>query len=169
MRFDLFEKMSAAEAADVLNEFLVNGKRYEVDLGLDADYSLSALPAILEDLTAKLTRTSTEEDPSLPEFIRNTEEYRAGLYEFTPEANRIIIGAAYHLGECFVRSCSKLKWGIGNIEYATGNMPVVTGFDKGKELPVLLVLKNLFSRRIENPDVDDVFATAIEKWIRNAS
>jgi hypothetical protein len=48
-------------------------------------------------------------------------------------------------------------------------MPVVVGFDKDKELPVLLVLENLFSRRIENPDIPDVFQTAIEKWMRNAS
>jgi hypothetical protein len=101
--------------------------------------------------------------------IRNTEDYKAGLYEFTPEAKRIIIGAAYHFGECFLRLHSRLKWGVGKVEYATGNMPVVVGFDKDKELPVLLVLENLFSRRIENPDIPDVFQTAIEKWMRNAS
>lgn len=169
MRFDLFEKMSAVEAADVLKEFQETGKRYEADLGLDGDYSLSSLPTTLEGLTASLTRIPTEEDPSVPEFIRNTEDYKAGLYEFTPEAKRIIIGTAYHFGECFVRSYPKLKWGVGNVEYATGNMPVVAGFDKGKELPVMLVLENLFSRRIENPDVHDVFQTAVERWIRNAS
>jgi hypothetical protein len=169
MRFDLFEKMSAVEAADVLNEFLETGKVYEAELNLDADYSLSTLATKLEELTARLTRIPTEEDLNLPEFVRNTEEYKAGLYEFTPEAKRTIIGAAYHFGECFVRSYSKLKWGIGNVEYATGNMPVVTGFDNGKELPVLLVLENLFSRRIENPDVHDVFPTAIERWMRNTS
>lgn len=169
MRFDLFEKMSAVEAVDVLNEFLETGKRYEADLGLDVDYSLSKLPTILEDLTTKLTSTPTQEDLRLPEFIRNTEDYKAGLYEFTPEAKRIIIGAAYHFGECFLKLHSRLKWGVGKVGYATGNMPVVVGFDKGKELPVLLVLENLFSRRIENPDIPDVFQTAIEKWMRNVS
>lgn len=169
MRFDLFKQMSAAEASDVLDEFLEIGKRYEGDLGLDLDYSLASLPAILEELTTKLTRTPTEEDPSVPEFIRNTEEYKAGLYEFTSEAKRVIIGTAFHLGECFVRLYPRLKWGVGNVEYATGNMPVVTGFDNGKELPVLLVLENLFSRRIENPGVDGVFATAIEKWMKNTT
>jgi hypothetical protein len=169
MRFDLFEKMSAVEAEDVLNDFLGTGKRYEADLGLNVDYSLSTLPTILEDLTTKLTSTPTQEDLSLPEFIRNTEDYKVGLYEFTPEAKRTIIGAAYHFGECFLRLHSRLKWGVGKVGYATGNMPVVVGFDKGKELPVLLVLENLFSRRIENPDIPDVFQTAIEKWMRNVS
>ncbi len=134
MRFDLFEKMSAVEAVDVLNDFLGTGKCYEADLGLDVDYSLSKLPTILEDLTTKLTSTPTQEDLSLPEFIRNTQDYKAGLYEFTPEAKRIIIGAAYHFGECFLRLHSRLKWGVGKVGYATGNMPVVVGFDKGKEL-----------------------------------
>lgn len=169
MRFNLFEKMTPAEASDLLNEFLKAGKRYEGDLGLDSDYSLTSLPTVLEVLTAKLSRTPTEADSSVPEFIRKTEEYKAGLYEFTQEAKRIIIGTAFHFGECFVRSYPRLKWSVGNVEYASGNMPVVTGFENGKELPVLLVLETLFSRRIENPDAEGVFATAIEKWMKNAA
>ena len=50
MRFDLFEKMSAVEAEDVLNDFLGTGKCYEADLGLNVDYSLSKLPTVLRSL-----------------------------------------------------------------------------------------------------------------------
>ncbi len=169
MRFDLFEKMFAEEARRTLEEFLEAGKRQELESGFNSDYSLSKLPELLECISQKLTSIPCKEDPSVPEYIRNTDEYQSGLYEFSSEATQLIIGAAYHFGECFIRSYSRLQWGLGNVKYATGNMPVVAGFEGSRELPVLLVLVNLFERRIENPQLQNIFCTAIDNWKGYAS
>jgi len=171
MRFDLFENMESEEAEDILREFCDRGNLYLSDLGTNGelDYSLERFPKLMESVAIRLSTTPKEEDLSVPEFIRNTEDYKAGLYDFTTESKRLMIGCAYYLGECFIRTYSNLRWATGNPEYATGKMPVVVGFHNDKELPTLLVMENLFSRRIENPVMTDIFENAIQRWEKHAS
>jgi hypothetical protein len=161
--------MSASEAADVLVEFKKRGEEGLQHLEVDRSYSLSTLPRYLEKVARNLKRIPVDEDPNVPAFIKETDDYKAGLFEFTPDSKQAIIVAAYYLGECFVRAFPHLNWAVGNLDYASGNMPVVTGFGNGKELPVLMVLENLFARRMENPEINGVFSTAIDRWQKNAS
>lgn len=165
MRFDLFDTMSVDEASSVLDEFMHRGPEI-----LDAekiDYavvSISELPNELLKIGQRLTTVPVAADPSVPEFIRNTDDYKEGLFEFTEDSKRLIIGAAYMLGNCFVREFSKLAWGTGNPEFATGRMPVVTGFASGEELAPLLVANNLFRRLVKNRSLTKIFDTCVERW-----
>ena len=171
MRFDLFENMNAEEAEDILREFREHGGGYLKDVvpNGELDFSLCGFPNLMESISNRLTTILKDDDVSVPEFIRNTEDYRSGLFEFAPDARRLIIGCAFYLGECFIRKYPGLRWAIGNPQYATGMMPVVAGFNSEKELPALLVMENLFSRRITNPTMTSVFENAIQRWEKNAS
>ncbi|XZE18353.1 hypothetical protein SH449x_003643 [Pirellulaceae bacterium SH449] len=165
MRFDLFEAMSIDEATNVLDEFLHRGA--EILKAEQIEYntvSLSELPDKLLEIGLRLTTIPVAADPSVPEFIRNTDDYKEGLFEFTEDSKRLIIGAAYMLGNCFVREFTKLAWCTGNPEYATGRMPVITGFASGEELTPLLVANNLFRRLVKNRSLTKIFETFVERW-----
>jgi hypothetical protein len=165
MRFDLFESMSIDEAANVLDEFRSRGPAILSDDRIDYEHvSLSELPSELLQIGLRLQTVPIEADPSVPEFVRNTEDYREGLFEFTEDSKRLIIGAAYLIGDCFVREYPKLSWGSGNPEYATGNMPVIRGFSTGEELAPLLVANNLFRRLVKNRAMTRIFETCVERW-----
>ncbi|XZE21705.1 hypothetical protein SH449x_001610 [Pirellulaceae bacterium SH449] len=165
MRFDLFEAMSIDEATNVLDEFLHRGA--EILKAEQIEYntvSLSGLPDKLLEIGLRLTTIPVVADPSIPEFIRNTDDYKEGLFEFTEDSKRLIIGAAYMLGNCFVREFTKLAWCTGNPEYATGRMPVITGFASGEELAPLPVANNLFRRLVKNRSLTKIFETFVERW-----
>jgi hypothetical protein len=165
MRFDLFENMSVDDASNVLDEFMNRGPEILKSEQIEYDaVSLSGLPEKLLEIGLRLTTVPVAADPSIPEFIRNTDDYKEGLFEFTEDSKRLIIGAAYMLGNCFVREFTKLAWGTGNPEYATGRMPVITGFASGEELAPLLVANNLFRRLVKNQSLTKIFETCIERW-----
>ena len=165
MRYDLFEAMSVDEASNVLDEFVHRGPEILKTEQIKYDkVSLSELPEELLKIGLRLTTIPLASDPSVPEFVRNTDDYKQGLFEFTEDSKRLIIGAAYMLGDCFVREFSKLTWGTGNPKYATGRMPVITGFATGEELAPLLVANNLFRRLVKDRSLTNIFETCVERW-----
>lgn len=164
MNFEMFENMTPAEAERFLQEFLHNGKISAVELGIEHTLSLNELPDALGRIADGLEVNPRDPDPAVPAFIRETKEYKDGLFDFAPQSLSAIVGAAFALGDAFIGAFPGLKWATGNREFATANMPVVAGFGKGLELPALLVVENLFSRRIQNPAGDAGFRRAIETW-----
>jgi len=165
MRYDLFEAMSIDVASKVLEEFVHRGPEILKPAQIKYDnVSLSELPEELLKIGLRLTTIPVDSDPSVPEFVRSTDDYKEGLFEFTEDSKRLIIGAAYMMGNCFVREFSKLAWGTGNPEYATGRMPVITGFATGEELAPLLVANNLFRRLVKNRSLTKIFETCVERW-----
>jgi len=169
MSFSRFKNMTLDEASEILKEFRENGHRYlpEFVADFDLDFSLARLPAFMEWIALRLNTIAIKENPAVPQFIRESRSYKFGLYEFTLKSNGLIIGSAYYLGECFIRSYPSLKWSIGNPEFALRMMPVVTGFGHQKELAVLVVTENLLRRRIENPEKSCVFENAIQVWMNS--
>ena len=108
-----------------------------------------------------------EPDMSVPAFIRSTEDYKNGLFDFNDRSKNLICFAAYYYGECFVRTYPQLEWTTGNRELYQSNMPVVTGFSHEKELPVILVIENTFRRVIKNPaHIEDIDTTG-SVWEKN--
>jgi hypothetical protein len=57
-----------------------------------------------------------------------------------------------------------LRWGIGDIETAEGNMPVVIGFQHGLELGPILIADNLLLRVAAEPKKTGDFEKAVEYW-----
>jgi hypothetical protein len=168
MNFELFAKMSPEEAADTLSTFIRTGSRLCQSVIEDADFSLETLAFRMERIVTQLEVTPTLPDPNIPEFIRSTADYKNSLFEFTSDSKGKIIACAYYFGECFVRSYSHLVWAVGNVEFATGNMPVVSGFSFQQELPVMLVVENMFSRYVRKTTSIGDFAKAISKWREDA-
>jgi len=165
MRFDLFEAMSVDDAANVLAEFMNRGPVILSDERIDPEQiSLTDLPSQLLRIGLRLQTVPIEADQSVPEYIRNSDDYRDGLFEFSEDSKRLIVGAAYLIGNVFVRHYSKLSWGSGNPDYATGNMPVVRGFSSGDELAPLLVANNLFRKFVKNRATAAGFETCVERW-----
>lgn len=175
MNFELLDRMSAAEAEELLQEFLAEETRlvettFEIVRGdgVSCDYSIESLPGFLKWVLKHLHTVPKQPDPSVPEWIRSTEAYQVGLYDFDADSENLLVRASYYLGESFVRSCPGLRWAVGNPEYAVKNMPVITGFLHEQELPPLMVLDNVFRRIIENPLRTNDIETMVASWCSSA-
>lgn len=171
MGMELFDNLSEAEAQRLLSDFLKDGKAnielviaHAKQVGVECNYRVASLPAFLRWAFSEMKTVPREADPEVPEWIRSTEDYQNGLFDFDDRSKSLICFASYYLGECFIRDYpSKLKWSVGNQELHQANMPVVTGFKHEKELPPMLVIENLFRRAIKNPkrqgDIDRAACT----------
>ena len=75
MRYDLFEAMSVDEASNVLDEFVHRGPEILKTEQIKYDkVSLSELPEELLKIGLRLTTIPLASDPSVPEFVRNTDD-----------------------------------------------------------------------------------------------
>lgn len=175
MEAELFQNMSKEVAQQILAEFQADGKAnidiviaHANQVGVECDYSVESLPAFLHWAFSKMQTIPREPDPDVPDWIRSTEDYRKGLFDFDDRSKNLICFVAYYLGECFVRLFPKLKWGTGNQELHQANMPVVTGFGSEEELPPMLVIENVFRRAIKRPDRVGGIDTAVATWLNKA-
>lgn len=171
MKFHLFKAMTKEEAEEYLEGFLAFGRnkgmrilKGNLHFTTDLDFRIESLPDILKTLIPKLKTIPREADLNVPEFIRNTEDYQKGLFDFDEQSNYVVLAAAYYLGETFVRNFSQLKWTTGNVDYIQANNPVVTGFKFKKELSPILITENMFSGVISNLRDEKSIDTVIEGW-----
>ena len=167
MNLDLFAEMSPEDARAFLRTFLERGEAFATGLGI-RQVGLDHMPNVLLDLSKEMRVTPRPADPNVPAFIRETKEYRSGLFDFTSESIDSIVGAAWSLGQAFLATYPFMAWGIGDAAYATKRMPVVLGFKAGMELPPLLVVRNMFARRVRDPQSDTHIETTIRTWRRHA-
>lgn len=172
MKFSFFEALSKEEAQEYLDEFLLFGGNRGMEIinqiipfAVDIDFSLDSLKPILKTLLASVKTIPRAPDETLPEFIRNTEEYKKNLFEFNETSKSVVLAAAYYLGETFAKRYDHLSWAIGNTEFAQGNMPVVTGFRYKVEMAPILIIENLFGRVISEMSDESTIDVAIESWI----
>lgn len=172
MSAELFQSMSKEAAQLLLAEFLRDGKAnigiviaHASRNGVNCDYSIESLAAFLHWAFSEMKTVPREPNPDVPEWIRSTEDYQSGLFDFDDRSKNLICFAAYYLGECFVGAYPKLKWSTGNQEFHQANMPVVAGFSDDDELPPMLLMENLFRRAIKRPDRVVGIDTAIATWL----
>lgn len=176
MKVHIFEAMKKEEAEEYLSEFLAFGRNKGMEIleenlhfTTNLDFRIETLPDILIALIPKLKTLPREPDHNVPEFIRNTEDYQKGLFDFDERSNHVVLAGAYYLGETFVRNFSQLKWTTGNTDFREGNMPVVNPFRRNLEMAPILIVENLFRRIVkDNSRFGDV-RKAIEVWIKDAS
>ena len=174
MKVDLFQSMTSDEATDYLGEFLAFGQNRGLRLieenlrfTTDLDFNIDSLAGILISLVPLLETVPRSPEPVVPEFIRNSEVYKNGLFEFDEHSNNLLLAAAYYLGETFVRAFPQLKWGTGDTDYREGNMPVVEGFKFSKQLAPILVVENLFRRVVGESGTAESITMAIGAWTSN--
>lgn len=174
MKFSIFEAMSKEEAQEYLEEFLAFGEKRGIEIlaknlhfTIDLDFSIDSLPVVLKTLVPLLKKVTRALDPNVPEFIRHTQDYQEGLFDFDEHSNSIVLAAAFYLGEVFVRRSARLCWATGNTDYREGNMPVVVNFRDNLEMAPLLVIENLFRRIIKDPDRLGDIDKAIDIWLRD--
>lgn len=174
MNFAFFDSLTAAEAEDYLRQFLAEASRGFEEVarqaeavGLATDYSVESIAPFMLWLLPQLSTTPVAEDSSVPTWIRQTKEYRDGLYEFTESARVMVLRSAFYLGESFVRSFPQLRWGVGDEDYAEKHMPVVAGFKHDLELAPIMVAENLYRRVICDRSTSQCIAAAVEHWTRN--
>jgi hypothetical protein len=168
MRFDLFQQMSPKEAAELLDQFLRNGRQilYESKVEL-TNMKLDQLVKELVGLASHTQFVEKSPDHNLPSFILNNPIYQNSLFEFAPESKRFVVFAAFLIGEWLVRSFTSLHWKTGDMSFATGAMPVVAGFGSKKEMPALLVAENLFRKSKQHPMSSELFQKSLQRWVDN--
>ena len=129
---------------------------------VETQFHIDNIEGVLVWMLDKLRTLPSTTNETLPDWIRSTSSYRKGLFSFDEPSNILILRAAYFMGESFVLDNEKLRWGVGNIDTAVKNMPVVTGFINSMEMSPLMVLENTYKRIL----VDGVSATAFSKLIK---
>ena len=128
------------------------------------DYTTESFLPIFKWISEKLNTIPESEDESIPEWIRETESYKKGLYTFDAASKVLILRFSYYMGECFVRNYDSLSWSVGRRKTAVQNMPVVTGFKSKMELAPMLVCENMFGTAFEEKSFERV-QVAIHTWI----
>lgn len=176
MNFAFFENLSPDEAEQYKTRFLELGRAALPALvadarlaGVNADLSIESVAPVLEWMAGLASTVAREPDPSLPVWIRMSDNYEKNLFDFDERSKVLILRAAYYLGESFVRSQPRLTWAVGRVDTAPQGQPVVAGFAYSMELAVLLVTENLFARLVtDGPSVAGV-AQAVETWASKVS
>jgi hypothetical protein len=168
MRFDLFQQMSPKEAAELLDQFLRNGRQilHESKVEL-TKMKLDQLAEELGNLASQTQFVGKSPDRNLPQFILDTAIYQDSLFEFAPESKRFVVFGAFVMGEWLVRSFNSLHWKTGDMSFATGAMPVVAGFGSKKEMPALLIAENLFRKSKQHPMASELFKKSLQRWVDN--
>jgi len=177
MKVHIFEAMTKEEAEDYLFDFLAFGRNKAMQIleenlrfDIDLDFRIETLPEVLMALIPKLKTFPRKADPNVPEFIRNTEDYQKGLFDFDEQSNYVVLAAAYYLGETFVQRFAKLKWTIGNTDFREGNMPVISPFGGNDlEMAPILIVENLFRRIVKDDSRFGDVRKAIELWSKDVS
>ena len=175
MKFEFFEELSTVEAEAFLHQFLTEESANIGALlaeaarqGIVGDFSLPSIAPLMRWVAPKIVSVPKSPDVYLPDWLRNTEVYSKGLFEFDEQSEFLTLRAAYYFGESFVRGCRGLRWNVGDTDTAEVNMPVVSGFKGGLEMAPILVTENLFRRLVSEPsrlyDID----TAITYWAERA-
>lgn len=171
MDFEFFEQLSDDEAKAYLDRYLeVESEKVAESIrearadGVEADFSVESLPQFLSWIFRRVQPVEVEQDPDLPEWIREAQESIGGFIEVADESSHLVLRASYYLGESFVRSFPKLKWRLGRPKTLNQKAPVVAGFGDGTELSPLLVAENMARGAVRRP-ADSSNADAVQAWI----
>lgn len=175
MDFAFFEQLTEGDAAAFLENYRALGAEGLEDLeklvgdrhGGSRDFTVGSVRSAFEVLARKVITTPAALDESLPDWIKTSESYRTGLYDFSDDARVLILRLSYYLAETLLRvSGGALRWGMGDPDTAVKGQPVLEGFKNDVQMSPHLVTENLLRRLIEEPDpsaADDV-DRAIATW-----
>lgn len=165
-----FEKLKKKEAEQLLKYFLENeSKNFEKfkiifsEEGITVDFSMDSIIQVFEWMKMNVKVIPRNEDESLPDWIRQSDSYKKGLFSLDETSNKALLHISYYLGECFINKFDKLSWNIGRKGSSDFNMPVVTGFRHKMELAPILICENLLRRLIKGDDLETV-KTALNQW-----
>ncbi len=172
MHFGFFEQLSPADADAFLQAFLEAEAAPTHDMlmaasadGLPTTFTPASISPVLLWVLPRLVTVPRPPDPAVPAWIRATPSYSPGLFDFAPESAAVLLRCAYFLGMSFVRTYGCLRWSVGDQRFAQKHMPVIVGFKHSLELPVLLVVENLFRRLIADHAPETTVSRAIDRWI----
>ena len=170
MDFDFFKNLSSEKAKKFFDNFLVEAEKGFLKIkpeieatGIIVNYTTDSLLPVFKWIVSRLKTLPEKEDESLPIWIKETETYKKGLYSFDEVSRILILRFAFYMGECFIKSYKGLKWSIGTAKTMQQNMPVISGFKNKIELAIMVVCKNMFSKAIEDNDIENA-ETAIRTW-----
>lgn len=173
MDFQFFAHLSESDANAYLSNFVTVESRACLEMidrasdeGKEFTFSMASLSAFMEWAYLQMRSVAKSADNSVPAWIRDTDTYQRGLFEFDEKSKIMILRCAYFWGACFINDHPRLSWGIGDRDTALQNMPVVLGFRGKLEMPPLLICENLF-RRAERQRSVSVFAETIDVWKRS--
>ncbi len=169
------EELTPEEAREFLSSFLeITKKRWDEMIPalqndkLKTDYKIESLEPVFLWVFERLKTVPREEDPEVPDWVRNTDSYKEGLFDFDKQSENMILGLSYYFGESFVRSFNNLYWTSGNTEQFQCNMPVIAGFKNDLELPPHNNIQAIFRRAIKDRKIDIHVSKMIKIWASDA-
>jgi hypothetical protein len=163
--------LAKSEAQGMLDNFLIIASRASEETlleakraGLEISFATSTIAPLMEWALRELKTVPKAVDDAVPDWIAATDSYHRGLFDFDEPSHRVVLRLAFYVGECFVRNYHGLTWSTGNVETVIANMPVVSGFNHGIEMPPVLVITNLFHRILSGAAKSDCFEVAVQAW-----
>ncbi|MGD9723220.1 MAG: hypothetical protein AB7O59_17945 [Pirellulales bacterium] len=168
MDYAFFESLSADQAQQYLQRFRdVEREALEqmipsaaVD-GIRLEYSVDLLPAVLKWLLTHVHFHYVPIPDEEPSWIKQA--HPRGILEYDEDSKSIVMRAGYYLGECFAR-LPGLRWSTGDPRYMGKHMPVIAGFRGGDEMPVLVVVDNVFAGILGGEKPMTRIDSAIDTW-----
>src|SRR4051812_26484731 len=95
MDFKFFERLSASQAQDYLEQYLRLGSQEMGPIltrcsndGVEANYAVGSIPVFFKWVLPQLKVLPQQPDNSVPEWIKNTESYGKYLFDFDRRRRR---------------------------------------------------------------------------------
>jgi hypothetical protein len=149
MSDELWE-LSIEQAQEVLDAFLrVEREAFQsLTIGsIDLDYSPESVRKAVHHIASEIAAGHLDEEE------RNSWYARLG----------------YYFGESLCRAKPGLTWGLGDPEYAFANHPVVTGFARDEEAPVITICRNLINSVVKGRSPSARIDTAVKSWFSKSA
>jgi hypothetical protein len=77
-------------------------------------------------------------------FVAANDHVKRSREELTTDELIWISRIAFYFGECLTRYNPKLKWSTGSIRTADANHPVISGFGKRVQAPLIIIVRNIY-------------------------
>lgn len=147
---DQLYELSRPQAQEVLNAFLGAEaeafRKLEIN-SIDLDYSQGSVVKALQYIAQEIEVGRLREEQHNIWFAR----------------------LGYYFGEALRRADPKLRWGLGDPEYAFSNHPVVIGFTGGEEAPTITICRNIVTSVAEHLSPDSRIENSVRSWFEKTS
>ncbi len=171
MNFELFSNLTEDEARQFLVDYLeqegtawAEAEPAMLKTGIKTKIAMDNIASILIWFFEQLETMPVKPDLTLPHWIRATDSYTNGLFEFDEQSKILILRGAYLLGECFVIEHKSLSWDIGDAKSAVKHMPVVNGFKHSMEMSPIMVVENIYKKVLADGAPIDCIQNIINTW-----
>lgn len=154
---DLHE-LSRDEARQVLEAFLIEGERrmpeWSAAVGFPIDYSEQSVCALFHYALGEIGREFGPDPIVEADYPRFNSAWLMRL--------------AWYFGQALITRSPRLRWDLGDAESAFENHPVIAGFKRDAEAPLIVITRNITFSVLSGISPADRIDKGVESWFAAA-